>query len=695
MPTPPSPASRRTPSPPGFSGKPSRSLWVGELGPETTEADLIAVFHPIGPLSGVRLCRDAKTQRSLGYAYVNYECSKDASRASKALTFKNINGKPCRIMSQLRNARSLRIDSPNTNNVVIKNLPRDKMSARGIYEWILELAGREIESCKIGTDRKTGAPLGYAFAQFKSDSDAENAIERINTSKMSAGNGRVVSAERFDSGKTLSTIYVRGLPSNWNREEISTFFEKFGPVESVRLPTASSGTCFVRFQQAHSAEKAILDIHETTLEGREIIVERALSGKERRRRQLESKNNSPERTSTVRSPSSPKGLKPNSDGAAAQSEELPPGDKRNLFVTGLEAWVGVEALSNLFRAYGQIVGCHVAYMRNGRPRGFGFVTFKEEQDAVKALETLDGHLLGDTRLSVAVSEGRRRRASPPSRRRRSSSHHQRPRGVAASPGLSGGKPSYVSNYNSHSYSHNHTRSVPVDLYQQKGRHRGKSVGGQPQYWSQAYPLILPSQHKPSPFHSPPKVSLVPTMGTPQSHRHRSSSPRRSRPASQLNGGTTLSYLKGNRNHYRPGQTPVATGHREGVPPIVPTLVPTRAPTRSGWGGASQKGTSSPTKRAARMWEREVPVARQTEREELGNQLYPLIQKIDAKNAPKLTGMLLELTTKELRIMIRSPNNLLNAVSEAQKLLKVAGFVLESPTSNATGGRLVSCGRAQY
>lgn len=81
---------------------------------------------------------------------------------------------------------------------------------------------------------------------------------------------------------------------------------------------------------------------------------------------------------------------------------------RRLWIGNLDLRVNEYQLLKLVRVYGNIEKFDMLFHRSGpaagQPRGFAFVTYKLKQDAIKAMNSLNGQLLGCKRICVKFAK---------------------------------------------------------------------------------------------------------------------------------------------------------------------------------------------------------------------------------------------------------------------------------------------------
>jgi len=212
----------------------SSSLYIGDIDPDVTEANLFEIFNAVGPVASIRVCRDLITRRSLGYAYVNFHNVQDAERAIEDKNNSLIKDRPCRIMWTQRDP-SLR--KSGKGNIFIKNLD-NSIDHKTLSDTFAQFG--QILSCKIELDDKAGSK-GYGYIQFATQDAAEKSIATVNGMMLSGKKvfvgPFVTKKERMvaNSSKKFTNIFVKNLPENVETEKLKEMFAPFGAISSAAI----------------------------------------------------------------------------------------------------------------------------------------------------------------------------------------------------------------------------------------------------------------------------------------------------------------------------------------------------------------------------------------------------------------------------------------------------------------------------
>ncbi|KAJ1966200.1 Protein phosphatase PP2A regulatory subunit B [Dipsacomyces acuminosporus] len=572
------------------------SLYVGELDASVTEAMLYELFSMIGPVASIRVCRDAVTRRSLGYAYVNFQNRSDGESALETLNYTEIKGRPCRIMWSQRDP-SLR--KSGSGNIFIKNLD-PSIDNKALHDTFAAFG--DILSCKVATD-ENGNSRGYGFVHYETNEAADRAIENVNgmllnDSKVFVGHHvpRRERQSRLDELRTRFTnVYVKNLAQDVDDKALEELFSKYGEITSAVIQRDEEGNSrgfgFINFEDHEAAMKAVEELHDTEVHGEKIFVSRAQKKAERSeelRRQYEQ----------------------------AKLEKLSKYQGVNLYIKNFEDDIDDEKLRQEFAPYGVITSAKVMRDDKGVSRGFGFVCFSAPEEATKAINEMNGRMLGNKPLYVALAQRREQR------RQQMEANQRQWRGAAPVGAPVYGAPMY--------YPPGYAAAP-----------RGGYPAPRPVRWQGGQPPV-PGQY-PMPGQYPVPQYPVPGGARPPRPRN----PRQP-------GGRGGYAARGGRGGYR--NNPRATQQAPAQPQEAPQ---TDAPAP-----AAEQPTVLTAAALAAAPEEE-------QKQMLGEALYPLIAAHDEERAGKITGMLLEMDNSELLHLLENAEALEAKVSEAVEVLKEA------------------------
>lgn len=222
---------------------------------------------------------------------------------------------------------------------------------------------------------------------------------------------QVASDEQQESATTGESngrkIFIGGTAYMTSEQHLREYFETFGEVEEVVIPCdrytgRPRGFGFVTFKDAEVTEKVLDNSIQHKIRDKVVEVKRAVPRGSAQHPSFRRKNNYHQQHSPMRVGGA-MGVRTN-DGRSNINDYL--NNTNKIFVGGLHTSVNGEEFQSHFEKFGKVADAVIMYDRaTGRSRGFGFVTF-EEEDGMKAAIDHRPHVLRDKQVEVKMAEPR-------------------------------------------------------------------------------------------------------------------------------------------------------------------------------------------------------------------------------------------------------------------------------------------------
>lgn len=365
----------------------SASLYVGDLHPDITEANLYELFQALGPLQSIRVCRDVVTRRSLGYSYINFHNTVDAERALETMNYYSspvTKNKPLRMMWMIRDPSQRRTGA---GNIFVKSLEKS-IDNKSLYDTFSQFGN--ILSCKVATD-DNGNSLGHGFVHFETPEAAQAAIDQVNGKLLE---GRKVYVGKFlnkrereaagQVSKIFTNVYIKNLDDTiCNEDALRDLFVVHGDITSIHVALNDEGNprgfAFINYASPEMAKRAVDEMNNKELAGKPVTV---CPAQKKAVREAELRNKF----------------------EMMRNERMQKYQGNNLYIKNLSDDIDDDRLRAEFSPFGTITSCKIMRDEKGYSRGFGFVCFTQPEEATKAVTELNGRMIGQKPIYVALAQ---------------------------------------------------------------------------------------------------------------------------------------------------------------------------------------------------------------------------------------------------------------------------------------------------
>lgn len=327
-------------------------------------------------------------------------------------------------------------------NLIVNYLPQT-MTQEEIRSLFSSIG--EVESCKLIRDKVTeiaGQSLGYGFVNYHRQEDASKAIQTLNGLRLQNKTIKVSYARPSSEAIKGANLYVSGLPKHMAQPDLERLFSSCGNIITSRIlcdniTGLSKGVGFIRFDQRIEAERAIQKLNGTIPEGatepitvkfannpsnnaKAIPPLAAYLAPQAARRALGAALHPASRFSPYGLPGLPldlnlkEGYSPLAGDLLAGNTLLPGMAATNgsgwcIFVYNLAPETEENILWQLFGPFGAVQNVKVIRdLQTNKCKGFGFVTMTNYEEALVAIQSLNGYTLGNRVLQVSFKTNNRK-----------------------------------------------------------------------------------------------------------------------------------------------------------------------------------------------------------------------------------------------------------------------------------------------
>merc|ERR1719187_1545622 len=318
----------------------------------------------------------------------------------------------------------------------------------------------EVESCKLIRDKVTdlnslgvdvifqnsanirsiqgssGQSLGYGFVNYHRPEDASKAIQTLNGLRLQNKTIKVSYARPSSEAIKGANLYVSGLPKHMTQPDLERLFSSCGNIITSRIlcdnitgvnkgdgsvPGLSKGVGFIRFDQRIEAERAIQKLNGTIPEGAtEPITVKFANNPSNNAKAIPplaaylAPQAARRALGAALHPASRFRYSPLAGDLLAGNTLLPGMAATNgsgwcIFVYNLAPETEENILWQLFGPFGAVQNVKVIRdLQTNKCKGFGFVTMTNYEEALVAIQSLNGYTLGNRVLQVSFKTNNRK-----------------------------------------------------------------------------------------------------------------------------------------------------------------------------------------------------------------------------------------------------------------------------------------------